>query len=50
MTPYQPSKAELEEEVSIHASPDEAARALVQTVCVRRVKATSVRTGKLSRK
>ena len=47
---YQPSKADLEEDVSLHASPDEVARALVQTVRVRRLRATSVRTGKPARK
>ena len=35
---YQPSKAELEEDVSIDATPDEVARALTRTVNVRRVK------------
>lgn len=34
---YQPSKAELEEDVSIDASPEDVGRALMQTVDVRRV-------------
>jgi hypothetical protein len=34
----QPSKAELEADVSIDATPDDVARALTQTVNVRRVK------------
>ena len=35
---YQPSKAELEADVSIDKTPDEVAKALTQTVNVRRVK------------
>ena len=47
---YQPSKAELEEDVSINASPEEVARALVQTVNVQRVKTASIKPGKSSKK
>ena len=35
---YQPSKSELEEDTSIDETPDEVAKALTQTVNVRRVK------------
>ena len=35
---YQPSKAELEEDMSIDKTPDKVAKALTQTVNVRRVK------------
>ena len=35
---YQPSKAELEADISIDKTPDEVAKALTQTVNVRRVK------------
>ena len=35
---YQPSKAELEQDMSIDKTPDEVAKALTQTVNVRRVK------------
>ena len=37
---YQPSKAELKEDMSIDKTPDEVAKALTQTVNVRRVKPT----------
>ena len=52
---YQPSKAELEADVSINATPDDVARALTRTVNVRRVKtprskAASVKSGKPARK
>ena len=40
---YQPSKAELEADVSINATPDEVARALTQTVNTRRVQPRSKR-------
>ena len=40
---YQPSKAELEEDVSINATPDEVARSLTRTVRTRRVKSPSKR-------
>ena len=38
---YQPSKAELKEDMSIDKTPDEVAKALTQTVNVRRVKPTN---------
>jgi len=38
---YQPSKAELEEDVSLDATPDEVARALTRTVNTRRVNSPS---------
>ena len=40
---YQPSKAELEADVSIDATPDEVARAITRTVRTSRVKAPSKR-------
>lgn len=40
---YQPSKAELEADVSIDATPNEVARALTRTVKTRRVKTPSKR-------
>ena len=43
---YQPSKAELKADVSINASPEEVARALVSPVNVRHVSPDSVKIGK----
>lgn len=41
---YQPSKAELEADVSINATPEEVARALVSTVNIRHIKPANVKT------